>query len=204
MSDPISSLPSTWDACDSWVASLKETVSSVPLLTGASNYLPWAETLQFALSGVRGCLCLLDEPPASYLPSKSNPTPYTTSLPAAIWKHLDTALAHALVRSLSPDLVPLFQSIVLGHPSCAARTLWLKLEADYGTPSSYDLWQSVQALSSQPQGSTPVTEFMTSRKQKFEALKAAGYDFDRWFWTLLSPILLLISVPLFAVSTVLP
>ncbi|ODN75344.1 hypothetical protein L202_06520 [Cryptococcus amylolentus CBS 6039] len=163
------------------VVSLKDTVSSVPLLTGASNYLPWAETLQFALSGVRGCLCLLDETPVSYLPSKSTPTPYTTSLPAAVWKHLDTALAHAIVRSLSPDLAALFQSIVLGHPCCAAGTLWLKLEADYGGRSSYDLWQAVQALTPQPQGSTPVTEFMTARKNKFKAIKAAGYTFDRWF-----------------------
>ncbi|ODN75685.1 hypothetical protein L198_08142 [Cryptococcus wingfieldii CBS 7118] len=181
MSDPISPLPSTWDTCDSWVTSLKDTVSSVPLLTGASNYLPWAESLQIALAGVRGCLCLLDETPAAYLPSASTPSPSTTSLPAAIWKHLDTALALVLVRSLHPDLVPLFQSLVLANPSCAARTLWLKLEADYGGRSSYDLWQSVQALNSEPQGSTPVTEFMTARKNKFEAIKAAGYTLDRRF-----------------------
>ncbi|TYJ51070.1 hypothetical protein B9479_008381, partial [Cryptococcus floricola] len=177
----VSPLPSTWDACDTWVASLKDAVSSVPLLTGASNYLPWAKELKIALASVRGCLCLLDETPASYLPSDSTPNPSATSLPAAIWQHLDTALAVAVVRSLSPDLAPLFDSIILDKPSCAARTLTLKLKADYGGRSSYDQWESVQALFSQPQGSTPVTEYMTSCRQKFTTLKAAGYDFDRWF-----------------------
>ncbi|ODN86538.1 hypothetical protein L198_07232 [Cryptococcus wingfieldii CBS 7118] len=174
MSDP-SPLPSTWDACDSWATRLENAVSSVPPLTGASNYHPWAKKLQIVLSGVRGCLCLLDEPP------DASATPSSTSPPAAILNHLDATLALVLVGLLSPALVSQFESVILDHPSRAARTLWLKLEAAYGTRWSFHLWQSVQALSSQPQGSTPVTEFMTSRKQKFEALKAAGYDFDRWF-----------------------
>ncbi|ODN81070.1 hypothetical protein L202_03165 [Cryptococcus amylolentus CBS 6039] len=105
-------------------------------------------------------------------PPTATTTLPSTSLSAKIWKHLDTTLALALVASLS-------ESIVLDYPSRAARTLWLKLEVDCGTRSSYGLWQSVQALTPQSQASTPVTEFMTSRKQKFEAIKSAGYNFDR-------------------------
>ncbi|ODN76289.1 hypothetical protein L202_06218 [Cryptococcus amylolentus CBS 6039] len=46
-------------------------------------------------------------------------------------------LARALVGLLSPDLTSIFELMVLGHLSRAARTLWLKLEADYGTRPSY-------------------------------------------------------------------
>ncbi|ODN94842.1 hypothetical protein L198_04990 [Cryptococcus wingfieldii CBS 7118] len=177
MSVSVASLPSTWDACDQWATHLRDVVAPAPPLTGASNYLPWSKKLKIVLSGVRGCLGLLAEPPASHPSATTLPS---TSLSVEIWSHLDATLALALVGLLSTDLASLFESIVLDHPSRAARTLWLKLEADYGTRSSYDMWKSVEALTSQPQGSTPVTEFMTPRRQKFEAIKAAGYDFDRW------------------------
>ncbi|ODN74531.1 hypothetical protein L202_06904 [Cryptococcus amylolentus CBS 6039] len=139
MSVSVAYLPSTWDACDPCAAHLRDVVSSVPPLTGASNYLPSSKKLR--------CFCLLAEPPSSHLLATTLPT---KSLPVELWSHLDATLALALVGLLSPDLAFIFESIVLDHPSRAARTLWLKLEADDGTRSSYDLWKSVEALTSQP------------------------------------------------------
>ncbi|ODN83748.1 hypothetical protein L202_01840 [Cryptococcus amylolentus CBS 6039] len=70
----------------------------------------------------------------------------STSLSVENWSHLNATLALALVGLLSPDLASLFDSIVLDSPSCTARTLWLKLEADHGTRSSYDLWKSTRPI----------------------------------------------------------
>ncbi|ODO09694.1 hypothetical protein I350_01908 [Cryptococcus amylolentus CBS 6273] len=99
--------------------------------------------------------CPLSPAPPTFSPGRENSTSHllgttlpATSLSVEIWSHLDATLALALVGSLSPNLASLFESIIVDHPSRAARTLWLKLEADYGTRSSYDLWNIAAATCS--------------------------------------------------------